>query len=533
MAKSRGFSIYLLKETFSKENALKEDHDLELIEEDDTNLPENSVMYVADRQGSSPWWKNYWGINRNLYQVQKGALVFLEINNRWIVLTFGMTHHHLKDNSYEYDFGLRTTLNAIDPTKIKSTDILQPENAKRQRIQSPTASTLNFFDIRHDESIIKKLTGSVKKEYNNLFKNATGASSLRISSKLPPYQITELCNTLIEIYQKDDYMETFPDIRNIEPVKDPDKIRLLNIQLLEAFANAPVDLVLSIPEIIDYSDTFKIKYSGAGRSNLEYNDVFISGYREYLEDRRIIQVTDISQFQHHYMVVMNENGETLERYNIYKSFLFDCELNGETYHLCEGEWYFIETNFIHKLENSLDSYFADNHIYLHACNEIREDAYNNSVKEANANVFCLDKKNISPAGQSQVEPCDLISVVGDKVDLIHVKISTRSSSLSHLFNQGVNSMELLRMEEEAREKLKELVGNELLICELMDKDKFNVTYGIITKKAANNNKSKNLPIFSRISLLRSINALKLMGISCSIVYIRDHVDRKEINPIAD
>lgn len=439
-----------------------------------------------------------------------------------------MTHHQLKDNSYEYDFGLRATLNAIDPAKIKSTDVLQPENAKRQRIQSPTASNLNFFDIRYDESIIKKLTGAVKEEYNFLFKNVTGASSLRISSKLTADQITNLCRMLVEIYGKDDYIKIFPDIRNIEPVKDPDKIAMLNNKLLEAFSNAPVDLVLTIPEIIDYSEIFKIKYSGAGRSRLEYNDVFISGYREYLQERNVTQVHDVTQFHKHSMLVIDENGDTLRQYNIYKSFLFDCEVNGEVFHLCEGEWYFIETNFIQKLESSLNSYFVDNHNFLHPCNEKREDSYNDSVKAANANVFCLDKRSISPAGERQVEPCDLISVINDKIHLIHVKVSTRSSSLSHLFNQGLNSIELLRMEPESREKLKELVENDSAICELINKDQFHVTYGIITKKEANK-RSKNLPIFSRISLLRSVNALKLMAVSCSIFFISDQFNRKESN----
>jgi uncharacterized protein (TIGR04141 family) len=531
MAKSRDFSIYLLKDTFSSENALKDDHSLELIAEDNTNLPEGSIMHVADRPGNTPWWKNYWGINKDLYQVQKGALVFLPVDNRWVVLTFGMTHHQLKDNCYEYDFGLRTTLNALDPSKIKSTDILQPENAKRQRVQSPTAASLNFFDIRHDESIIKKLTGAVKSEYSNLFKNATGASSLRISSILPATQITNLCRTLIEIYDKTDYVQSFPDIQNIVPVRDPDRIDTLNGKLLEAFTDAPVDLVLSIPEIIDYSTSFKIKFSGAGRSNTEYNDVFIAGYREYLQDRGVDNVNDVSIFYRHQMSVIDENGDTTKQYNIYKSFLFDCEVDGNTYHLCEGEWYFIETRYVQKLQNSLDPYFVNNHGFLHQCDVVREDNYNTSVEEANANVFCLDKKSIAPTGQTAVEPCDLIAIVDNIAHLVHVKISTRSSSLSHLFNQGVNSIELLRMEEESRSKLKTLVNNDATFNALIDEGSFSVAYGIITKKNAAN-RSRNLPIFSRISLLRAVNSLKLMNIPCSIYFIYDNVERKE-NVVAD
>jgi uncharacterized protein (TIGR04141 family) len=142
MAKSRGFSIYLLKDTFTPENALKDDHNLQLLEEENTNLPDNSIMYLSDTPGSPPWWKNYWGIHKNLYQMQKGSLIFLLVDNSWIVLTFGITYHQLKDNCYHYDFGLKTTLNALDPDKIKSTDILISCNLKMQkgkgyRVQQP------------------------------------------------------------------------------------------------------------------------------------------------------------------------------------------------------------------------------------------------------------------------------------------------------------------------------------------------------------------------------------------------------------
>lgn len=535
MAKSRSFSIYLLKQAFSAENALKDGHGLEKINEDNTNLPLNSVMYIADRPGNTPWWKSYWGINRNLHQTQKGSLVFLPVDDRWIVLTFGMTHHQLKDNSYEYDFGLRTTLNALDPNKIKSTDILQPENAKRQRIQTPVASTLNLFDFKQDESIIKKLTGAVKPEYSELFKNATGGSSLRISSKFQANEITNLCRSLIEIYNRDDYRESFPDIQNIVPVKDPDRINILNQKLLEAFTDEPVDLVLSIPEIIDYSNSFKIKFTGVGRSNTEYDDVYIGAYREYLQEHNV-EVDNIDLFHQHKMRIVDENGDKKEEYNIYKCFLFDCEIEGENYHLCEGEWYFIQTDYIQKLSDSLNPYFIGNHALLHVCNTVREDDYNTSVKDANADtVICLDKKNIAPQGQRQIEPCDLISILDDKIHLIHIKISTRSASLSHLFNQGVNSVELLRMEDEAKNKLKVLVNNDPNLSPLIDSESFTVIYGIITKKANSNpnNRSKNLPIFSRISLLRAVNSLKMMNIPCSIYFIYDNINRKNNNEDTD
>jgi len=81
------------------------------------------------------------------------------------------------------------------------------------------------------------------------------------------------------------------------------------------------------------------------------------------------------------------------------------------------------------------------------------------------------------------------------------------------------------MEESSRDKLKELIENDPDICNLIDRGDFSVTYGIITKKEANR-QSKNLPIFSRISLLRAVNTLKMMGIQCTVFFIFDNIDRK-------
>lgn len=529
MAKSRSFSIYLLKDEFDPFNTLKEDHPLELIDEDEnTNLPEDAIMYISDRAAHDPWWKAYWGINKNLNQVQKGALVFLKAGNRWIALTFGSTYHQLKDNSYEYDFGIKTTLNALDPKKIKSTDILLPENAKRQRVQSPTASELNFFELRSDETILKRMTGAVKREYTDLFKNITGGNSLRISSKVQAEEITGLCEQLIDIYSNDDFKVSFPELRSIVPIKDPETIGKLNNKLIEAFNQepAPFELVLTIPDLFDYDKDYVIKYTGAGRSNLEFSEVYIDEYRIYLQERQLDEIDDIATFKQHKMRFVDENDLVVTEYSIYRSFLFDCELDNDTYHLCEGEWYHIAKDYITKLENELNPLFIDDHQYLHQCEHRREDDYNRSISEEHELVINLDKKNISPAGQRQVEPCDLIYLKKDSLELIHIKVSTRSAGLSHLFNQGLNAVELLRMDGTAKDNLKNLLPENEEMHSLVDVGNYSILYGIITKNDRDK-KSKSLPIFSRISLLRTINALKLMNIPVTVYLIYDNVERKK------
>lgn len=529
MAKSRNFSVYLLKREFNADNALKDENNLTRLTENDTNIPEGGVMYVGQSPIKQPWWKEYWGINQELKQSSASAIVFLPVNDRWFAITFGSSYHNLKEKAYEYDFGIRTTLNSLDPEKIKSTDLLIPETAKRQRIQIPNASNLTYFDFNKDESIVKRLTGAVKEEYADLIRNATGSSNLRFATVCEPDELIGLCSRLLEIYSRTDYEESFPDLQNIIPVKDPDLIASLEAKLLEEYQACSSYLMLAIPEIVDYTTNFKVKYRGASRASEEYDDVFIGNYRNYLTERGV-EIDNVELFNRHTLSVYDENGQQLHSYSIYKSLLFDCQLNGKTYHLCEGSWYEINSDFIAKLKTELDPIFLDAHEVLCECNQKLEGDYNNdatNLASEELEACCLDTKSISPRGERAVEPCDIIALKGDSVELMHNKISTRSSLLSHLFNQGVNSAMLLLRSAEAKEKLKGLVESESL-KEHIDNDKYHVTYGIISNKRRDM-KSDTLPIFSRISLLRCVRNLRLMRIPASVYLIKDNINRKHLN----
>lgn len=530
MAKSNNFSVYLLKPGYNANNALKEGHNLKIVKEENTNLPPKGVMYYGQNETRSPWWKEYWGIKQNLHQSSVGAIVFLPVEDRCFAITFGMSYHNLQDQSYEYDFGLRTTLNTLDPEKIKSTDLLIPESSKRERIQIPNASSLTFFDFNTDESIVKRLTGAVKEEYRDLLRNATGSSSLKFSTPCEPKELIDLCSKLLSIYKKHDYEESFPNLQNISPIKDPTIISELDQYLLEAFNNDEITLTLGIPDIVDYSTNFKIRYHCGRKRSKEYEDVFIGNYREFIKQNQI-NIEDVSTFVKHSLQILDDNGNKRESYAIYKSFLFDCKHKGKSYHLNDGSWFQINDNFIDRLKNELDPLFIDNHDILCDCNKKREDEYNSYVYDSSPKdsvVYCLDKKSIAPKGQTPIEPCDLIVLREHVAELVHNKISTRSASLSHLFNQGVNSVTILRQNQESKDKLIELINYDAGLNNRIENNQYCVTYGIISNKNRGL-KSDSLPIFSRMSLLRCARTLNLMNIKINVFLIKDNVNRKQLD----
>lgn len=524
MTKTRSFSILLLKEPFTGADALKDDTDLEAGIVSD-HLPEGASLYVLDSVPRPPWWKAYFGVQKNLLQASKGAVVFLPASGRWFALCFGHVYHNLQDTSYEYDFGLRVTLNCVDPDKLKSTDILEPSGAKRQRTQLPTVADLTFFDVDADSTILKSLTGKVKKEHEEVFKHATGSSNIRISSSASPAELVALCEKLLELYKEETYKTAFPDIQNISPVRDPAIIDQLNGKLISAFRAKDDGLSLSIPKIVEYADGLWGTFTGLGTGKV-YDDIFITRYYEYLDEAGADLATlGIEDLKKHQLVLTNEDGAYVrDRERIFKCLIFDASLDGsQTYHLCEGHWYLVDADYVKRLSDYLDPLCANT--VLPPFNHADEAAYNVAAAAAPDRV-CMDKGNIAPPKQKQVEPCDVYEVADGKAVLHHVKISTLSAQLSHLFNQGTNSVNLLRSEPESMIKMKAIIDDKAANehCEAfkapLDVDMLKVVFGIITHKPKDE-RSMNLPLFSRISLMRCMKELKRMGIEAEYSFIED------------
>lgn len=547
MAKSRPFSIYLLKAGFAPENALRADHDLAPTEA--ANLPEGSSLFILDTDPSRPWWRAYFGVETDLWQQQKGALVFLPVGDRWFALSFGQALNHLDERSYEYDFGLRVTLNSLDPKHLKSADMVSPGAARRKRTQVPSSTELTYLDFDGNSEIIKSLTGSVKSEHASLFKNATGSNSLKVSLKLDASELSGVCSTLLALYESDEYLVTFPNIQNISPINDPDKIVELEEKLQEAFRNRDEKLLLGIPDIVDYRDNTCCIFDISGKKSEVTPDISLESLYEFADESNIdISIITIDNLKLSRVILTDYEGKPSQSFQLYRSFIFDAALekDGHTYHLCEAKWYQVQKEYLKRLTTYIDAKCADTDLPAYNHDETKkgkrvysEGAYNEAVPLVDGTMICLDRTDISPAGSTAIEPCDLYKVVPDpdaqggyRAILYGVKISTRSAQLSHLFNQGLNAVELVRQESVCRDKLKALVvekisGNdEETYTSAIDNSAFMVVFGIITDKNKDA-KSANLPLFSKISLMRTMQRLDLMLIPTRLTFIPDESPPKE------
>jgi uncharacterized protein (TIGR04141 family) len=539
---SRPFSIFLLKQGFNADNALEEKNRMEKV--DATDLPVGAVMHVLDSAPKEPWWRPYFGVEKELKQVQKGALVFLPVKDRWFALSFGHVYHHVKEEAFEYDFGLLVTLNCLNPKEVKSADMVAPGAARRKRTQVPSTTDLTYLDFDSNSEIIRSLTGSVKEDYAELFKSATGSTALKVGLKLIPDQIPALCENLLTLYASEDYKESFPNITNVVPVKDPVEINRLDKLLVELFRDKNPVIALSIPDIIDYRDNICSRFHADGRWSDIYGDPSIESFYDFLGEEFDFAAIDIGALKSYRMVLTDPDGVPATPYSIYRSALVEIEDDsGVVFHLCDGKWYQIEKDFLTRLQTYIDAKCAPNTLPPYNHDDERdgkqiysEGKYNESVPLIDGRYICLDREDIRPQGATEIEPCDLYLVdEGGRAKLHHIKISTRSAQLSHLFNQGLNSIELLKANKVSQLKLKALIEARIAENDLesyvrpIDDRKYEVIFGIITKLDSDN-RSKNLPLFSQISLKRSMEQLDLMEIPTSLVFIPDESPAKESHP---
>ncbi|MBK4660639.1 TIGR04141 family sporadically distributed protein, partial [Enterobacter hormaechei] len=103
-------------------------------------------------------------------------------------------------------------------------------------------------------------------------------------------------------------------------------------------------------------------------------------------------------------------------YNIYRSFIYDIPFDDEgvVYHLCEGEWYKVDQDYLAILKDYIDQRCENTSLppYNHdniAANKrsYSEENYNEDVARNSLTHIFLDQTDISTDGYTQIEPCDI------------------------------------------------------------------------------------------------------------------------------
>jgi uncharacterized protein (TIGR04141 family) len=465
-----------------------------------------------------PSWTKFLTANQNLpedifgYSSNIGALLIVRLSRYVFVLTFGSGYHLLKNFSIERDFGLRVTLNSVDPDKLRSLDKANYDHkALNSRTQSARDVDIFELEIDSEMDIVYAVTGASKVAIFG--SHVTGRDALTINSEIDLNQLSELLNESMLRYSMA-LPDKFSWIDNVGRVKDIDLIAVLEMELNDALASPPDEsnFWLGEPEIVDWETqigySFDLHQKTPRHVLLQLDS--LSNY--LLEKNSSINVESLKQQTIH---INDSNYQSFKQWTAYQCLYAEIKIGSEQYILRNGIWYLVDTDFIKKIDlylSTIDSYPVELPVYSHD----REEEYNLHVSETDNTFDLLDKKNISIGGPyDKIEFCDLIK---DGRDLIHVKYYRSSSTLSHLFAQGCVAALTFIRDSEFRKKLNGKLPTSIKLIDFYARPKpemYRIVFAIATKKKL----PIELPFFSKVTLKNSIQTLRSLNYQVELATI--------------
>jgi hypothetical protein len=192
----------------------------------------------------------------------------------------------------------------------------------------------------------------------------------------------------------------------------------------------------------------------------------------------------------------------------YRCLYAEVEHGSELFVLSSGKWYAVKADFVGETNAAYDRIPK----YEGTFPEFKDESEGHYLKRLVASdpkrFVLMDQKMLSyGGGHSQVEFCDLLT---SDDDVLHVKRYGQSSTLSHLFAQGLVSGELFQMDATFREEINKKLprGHKFQNPRLRPKQgQFRVVFAIISDRRG----ELRLPFFSRLNLKHAARRLEAYG----------------------
>lgn len=197
---------------------------------------------------------------------------------------------------------------------------------------------------------------------------------------------------------------------------------------------------------------------------------------------------------------------------------YEVDLDNIRYCLFDSKWYAMDTDYADRLEGLVNEIFdREASVSLPDWNVADypdEFAYNDMVATELEGVN-LDRRLLRTEQHPRgFEACDIITSKGD---LIHVKHIKKSALASHLIAQATVATEALRYDNQARQKLRELVveagGEKEWVADRLG----SVILGIARERRVT---ATSLFSFTQVTLARLYHSLEASGVQFSVVPIK-------------
>lgn len=518
---SRALSIYLIKSRFTADKTIVKLGECDTPIHIALNGTTQATLYVKKTAAHQPKWASLFdeAVDKKFLSSLKvpsiSALLLVEIENTRYALTFGQGGRFLlHDDTWEERFGLLTTLKSVNADTLRCVDVQSLDAIQSQsRIQTGQEATTDQFGLNVEQDMLKAVVGSPL--LTALGNRMTGSDALSVSIKLNLADLPELLKSYKAQHEKplEDALHEW--VNNIAPVKNTGLILELESELDKKINGGDLEnLWLAIPEIIKWDAVAGFAFSG--EKDVIHPDISYPVFIETLKGSK----PSVEVLKSKKVFCVNEDFDQVEQsWSVYRCLYAEVDYQAQKYILNDAKWYCVASSFLKRTQTAYSG-LPKSKLSLPTYRGNGEGLYNIEAEAASSGTLqLLDQKNIlHGGGHSKIEVCDLLSI---NRELIHVKIYSKSSVLSHLFAQGLVSGQLIQMDSEFREKVIEKLNPDfkhLLSKEQSpNKDAFTVVYGIISDTDGDD---LRLPFFSQVNVNNTAKMLRGMGYKVELLKIK-------------
>lgn len=503
VAKTTKLTLYLFKEDVTdlddviRPSYLRGDRAVEVVEPS-TPLPYEARAYALRNQGSQPKWvrtlAGHFDVD-DLHNVTSSFVLAFKAGGRVWALPFGFGHNALERSCVEPGFGLKVCANSLNAASLKTVDVRTVDVVTRQqRTRVSAGSRLAELGVRIDQDWVRYLAGTPTSA--ELARSLAGSDSVALNTDCPLAELPAKCEALLERFSSDDYKANFGFIDHLRPLrKDDPVVTDLNQALTERMASGSTDRVaVAPPDILDEVRLTAFTLKGAG-VNDEADELDLATVYGVLDDRDDVELV-LDKVR---VTPVNDEGAPIGTSHRLRDYLVcEIEQDGQLFVLSAGEWFEVDAD--HVADVNAEVREIPNVTDDLALPPMRpgeaEGAYN--LRAATERGWtCLDAKPIKVGGPYQkVELCDLLS---PQQDLVCVKKLTSSATLSHLFNQGSVSAQLLGRDPDFRRHAAALATQQGGQLGTLDKLRF--VFAVATGKPGDI--ADTLFFFSKMALIAS------------------------------
>ena len=520
MNEKNKLTIYLLKDGLKNEQIIKDYYSFQIDGQNKKlEIAQNKTIYYSQSYEKKPsWLSDFFDDNINiegLHTSNSKLVLVVEVEYKTkkvkFAITMGYGKNLLIEGAIVDNFGLKFVLNNAKSNSIRKIDKINIVGNQKSSIeQLPIQGKINEFDYDIDSDLINGLTATANEDiwFEGII---SGKDMLSISANVNVNNIDKFLVHCYARYDCNDYKKDFDWIDNISHIRDKELIRELDTQLIKSLQEDNKSFWVAVPEVIDWAGIVGFKIAGCKNIN---DDVFISDVLSSFKK----PLTSTEQLKNKLIYCVDtKTNSSFKHWNAYKCLFGELSLNNKIYCINNGKWYSICKNFKEEIENDYNNTRTSNIDFInYTANHHSENEYSKDFTNQNkSNYTCLDTKNIMyGGGRNRIEVCDILS---KNKELIHIKPYSGSSTLSHLFNQGTVSLELLLEDREflnnANKKIEEVSGNTEFDISTTDRGKLKVIYGIITKDS---NLLPHIPFFSKVAFKYAKRRIQAMGCSVEI-----------------